>query len=169
MDPGKAGLVPVEGPAQDVRGLDRRRAQAAAVTPGRVRRRGAALAAPTGALPSVAGSAAQSPAPAASWCDRPPRQGYESLERTRVSSPWFSVYRVEPGVYAVYEPHQFQEVISYLILGSKQALLFDTGMGMAGLRPLIGGLTRLPVVVLHSHTHHDPIRRDTQGSSHPAR
>ena len=127
------------------------------MTPGRVRRRAVALAAAVGTLTSVARSAAQSPAPAASWCDRPPRQGYGSLERTRVSSPWFTVYRVARGVYAVYEPHQFQEVISYLILGSKQALLFDTGMGMARLRPLIGELTRLPVLVLNSHTHYDHI------------
>jgi glyoxylase-like metal-dependent hydrolase (beta-lactamase superfamily II) len=37
---------------------------------------------------------------------------------------------VEDGVYAFYEPGNFQEVISYLVLGTQRALLIDTGMGM---------------------------------------
>jgi glyoxylase-like metal-dependent hydrolase (beta-lactamase superfamily II) len=95
--------------------------------------------------------------PAASWCDRSPRAEYEALERIEVSDSWFQVYRVGPGVLALYEPHQFQEVISYLILGSERALLFDTGMGMAPMRPLVERLTTLPVTVLNSHTHYDHI------------
>ena len=72
-----------------------------------------------------------------------------------VASPWFAVYRLEAGVFALYEPFQAQEVLSWLILGEERALLFDTGMGLAPIRPVVEELTGLPVVVLNSHTHYD--------------
>jgi glyoxylase-like metal-dependent hydrolase (beta-lactamase superfamily II) len=93
--------------------------------------------------------------PGASWCDRPPRPGWEAHERVAVASSWFAVYRLEAGVFALYEPFQAQEVISWLILGEEQALLFDSGMGLAPIRPVVEELTGLPVVVLNSHTHYD--------------
>lgn len=86
---------------------------------------------------------------------RPPRPGWERHERVAVASSWFAVYRIEEGVYALHEPHQAQEVISWLILGEERALLFDTGMGLAPIRLVVEELTRLPVVVLNSHTHYD--------------
>jgi glyoxylase-like metal-dependent hydrolase (beta-lactamase superfamily II) len=90
-----------------------------------------------------------------SWCARPPRPGWEAFERVDVASPWFAVYRLEAGVHALYEPFQAQEIISYLVQGNERALLFDTGMGLAPIRPVVEELTRLPVVVLNSHTHYD--------------
>jgi len=93
----------------------------------------------------------------AGWCQSLPRTGYGKLERITVSSNWFEVYRVRPGVLAIYEPHQYEEVISYLIVGSKRALLFDTGLGMGDIRKVAEELTRLPVTVLNSHTHFDHI------------
>ena len=63
----------------------------------------------------------------------------------RISDPWYEVYKVAPAVYAIYEPHQFEETISYLIVGDKQALLFDTGMGISDLRKVIAALTGLPL------------------------
>ena len=91
----------------------------------------------------------------ASWCDRPPRPGWAAHERVAVASSWFAVYRLEAGVFALYEPFQAQEVISWLILGEERALVFDTGMGLAPIRPVVEELTGLPVVVLNSHTHYD--------------
>jgi glyoxylase-like metal-dependent hydrolase (beta-lactamase superfamily II) len=108
---------------------------------------------------SLAGVPA-SPAPAAEserWCDLLPRAAYGSLERIPVSDDWFQVYKVAAGVYAIYEPYQFQEVISYLILGSESAVLFDTGMGIGRIGSLVEGLTRLPVRVVNSHTHFDHV------------
>jgi glyoxylase-like metal-dependent hydrolase (beta-lactamase superfamily II) len=67
------------------------------------------------------------------------------------------VYRVDPGVYAIYEPHQWQEVISWLIVGSRQALPVDTGMGIQDIRAVATSLTKLPIEVLNSHTHHDHV------------
>jgi glyoxylase-like metal-dependent hydrolase (beta-lactamase superfamily II) len=91
------------------------------------------------------------------WCDRLPRAAYASLERVPVSDDWFQVYRVSKDVFAIYEPYQFQEVISYLIVGSKSALLFDTGMGIGRIRPVVEQLTSRPVRVLNSHTHFDHV------------
>jgi glyoxylase-like metal-dependent hydrolase (beta-lactamase superfamily II) len=97
--------------------------------------------------------AAQTP----DWCRDLPRPAYQKLERVKVADPWFEVYRVQPGVFAIYEPHQSEEVISYLILGTKRALLFDTGMGISDIKKLVEELTRLPVSVVNSHTHNDHV------------
>lgn len=91
------------------------------------------------------------------WCRALPRPEYKRLERVHVRDPWFEVYRVAPGVFAIYEPHQAEEVISYLILGTKQAALFDTGMGISDIQKVTAELTALPIVVLNSHTHHDHV------------
>ena len=91
------------------------------------------------------------------WCRALPRPEYKPLERVRVSDPWFEVYRVAPDVFAIYEPHQAEEVICYLIIGTKQALLFDTGMGISDIQKVTAELTELPIVVLNSHTHLDHV------------
>lgn len=91
------------------------------------------------------------------WCRNLPRAEYAQLHRVKVSSDWFQVYRISPGVFAIYEPHQYEEVISYLIVGQRRALLFDTGMGIANIRKTVEELTPLPVSVLNSHTHNDHV------------
>ena len=92
-----------------------------------------------------------------SWCKDLPRAIYTGLERVTVSSDWFLVYKLENDVFAIYEPQQWQEVISYLILGKEKALLFDTGNGIGKISEIVNQLTILPVVVLNSHTHFDHI------------
>ena len=91
------------------------------------------------------------------WCRPLPRVQYRGLERIPVRDAWFEVYRVAPGVFAIYEPHQFEETISYLIAGEKEALLFDTGMGISDIQKVTAELTKLPIVVLNSHTHNDHV------------
>jgi glyoxylase-like metal-dependent hydrolase (beta-lactamase superfamily II) len=91
------------------------------------------------------------------WCKSQPRPAYGKLERVRIPDPWFEVYKIRPGVFAIYEPHQFEEVISYLVIGSEKALLFDTGMGISNIKAVVDGLTGLPVSVLNSHTHNDHV------------
>ena len=108
-------------------------------------------------LPAL--SLAQKPVPAEplrpEWCRDLPRPEYKTLPHVDVHSGWFEVYRVRPDIYAIYEPHQFEEVISYLIVGKRRALLFDTGLGVASIREVVTRLTNLPVTVLNSHTHFD--------------
>ena len=115
--------------------------------------RRASLIATLAAVPLAMPGTTQKP----KWCLAQPRPQYASLERVAVRSTWFQVYRVDPGVYAIYEPHQWEEVISYLIVGTHRALLFDTGMGMDNIRAVVDQLTQLPVDVLNSHTHPDHI------------
>lgn len=91
------------------------------------------------------------------WCKPLPRPEYKRLERVPVGDPWFEVYRPAPNVYAIYEPHQSEEVISYLIVGEKKALLFDTGMGISEIKKVTAELTQLPIIVLNSHTHDDHV------------
>lgn len=91
------------------------------------------------------------------WCRDLPRPVYGQLNRVPVPDNWFQVYLVRPGVFALYEPRQSEEVISYLITGNDRALLFDTGMGISNIRKLAESLTRLPIRVLNSHTHNDHV------------
>lgn len=91
------------------------------------------------------------------WCQPLPRPEYKSLERVKISDPWFEVYKVAPDTFAIYEPHQSEETISYLIAGTQKALLFDTGMGISDIHKVVSELTTLPVVVLNSHTHNDHV------------
>jgi glyoxylase-like metal-dependent hydrolase (beta-lactamase superfamily II) len=105
------------------------------------------------ALCFTSSGAAQKP----QWCQNLPRPAYRKLERVQIADPWFEVYRIRPGIFAIYEPHQFEEVISYLIIGTRRALLFDTGMGISNIQAVVAGLTKLPVSVVNSHTHNDHV------------
>jgi hypothetical protein len=75
------------------------------------------------------------------WCQKLPRPEYSKLQGIPVADSWFEVYKVAPDVFAIYEAHQFEETISYLIVGHVQALLFDTGMGIGDLKALTSKLT----------------------------
>ncbi|MFL6305607.1 MAG: MBL fold metallo-hydrolase [Candidatus Sulfotelmatobacter sp.] len=91
------------------------------------------------------------------WCRALPRPEYKTLERVPVSDAWFEVYKPAAGVFAIYELHQAEETIGYLITGTKRALLFDTGMGISDMKKVTTELTRLPIIVLNSHTHDDHV------------
>ncbi len=91
------------------------------------------------------------------WCRKLPRPIYRSLDRLLADEPWFEVYKIRPCVFAIYEPRQFQEVISFLITGKDRALLLDTGMGIASIRKVVSKLTSLPVIVINTHSHPDHV------------
>lgn len=93
----------------------------------------------------------------AEWCKNLPRPAYSKLELVPTKDRWFEVYKIRPGVFAIYEPHQAEEIISYLIVGTNKALLFDTGMGISNIQAVATGLTKLPVSVVNSHTHNDHV------------
>jgi glyoxylase-like metal-dependent hydrolase (beta-lactamase superfamily II) len=114
---------------------------------------------------SSSSTLAQSQTEKPEWCKPLPRPEYAQLKRILPEEPWFEVYKVAPGTFAIYEPHQSEEVISYLIVGAKQALLFDTGMGIANIHKIVSRLTSLPVVVLNSHTHDDHVGGNWQFNS----
>ena len=70
---------------------------------------------------------------------------------------WFEVYKVSDGTFAICEPGHWEGVISYLIEGRNEAVLFDTGMGIGDIKKVVEQLTRLKVSVVNSHTHFDHI------------
>lgn len=91
------------------------------------------------------------------WWDSLPRPEWGAYEKVEQSEDWFEVYRIDDDIYAIYEPGQFEEVMSFLIIGDDFALLFDTGLGIGNIRNVVDQLTDKNVVVLNSHTHYDHI------------
>jgi glyoxylase-like metal-dependent hydrolase (beta-lactamase superfamily II) len=70
---------------------------------------------------------------------------------------YFAVADLGHGTYAIGEPRYGQCNVSYLILGTKQALLFDTGPGLRDIRTVVHSLTSLPVLAIPSHLHFDHV------------
>ena len=91
------------------------------------------------------------------WWDALPRREWSEFERIDQDQDWFEVYRIADGVFAIYEPGQFEEVISFLVTGEERALLFDTGLGIGDMKRVVEQLTDLEIIVLNSHTHYDHI------------
>jgi len=69
--------------------------------------------------------------------------------------PWFDIKQLFDGVYAFMEPGHYEEVISYLVIGSTRAVLVDTGLGIGDLASEARTLTSLPLSVVNTHAHWD--------------
>ncbi len=82
---------------------------------------------------------------------------FESLQHVPVGGGWFEVYALEHQVFAICEPHHFQEVISYLIIGNDRSVLLDTGMGLANIKAVVEKLTDTPITVVNTHAHFDHV------------
>jgi glyoxylase-like metal-dependent hydrolase (beta-lactamase superfamily II) len=67
---------------------------------------------------------------------------------------WFYWREARPGLWLIAEP---AHVCTWLVVGSERACLFDTGTGLAPIRPVVEAITALPVVVVNSHYHFDHI------------
>ncbi len=91
------------------------------------------------------------------WWDALPRPDWAAYQQIETAHPWFEVYKIRDGILAIYEPGQFEEVISFLIIGEDRALLFDTGLGMGDMAAVVAQLTDLPLTVLNSHSHYDHV------------
>ncbi len=100
-----------------------------------------------------------------SWWENLPRPVYSSLEKINVAQEWYEVYKISHDTLAIYEPFQFEEAISYLVIGKEKGILIDTGTGIGDLRKLVQELTDLPVSVVNTHTHWDHIGANSQFDS----
>lgn len=65
---------------------------------------------------------------------------------------WFATRWLADGVAVLAEPGH---VNSYLVVGSRRAVLFDSGTGIEPILPRVRALTGLPVLVVNSHDHLD--------------
>jgi glyoxylase-like metal-dependent hydrolase (beta-lactamase superfamily II) len=93
----------------------------------------------------------------ADWTRHLPRPAYKNLRRLPAADPWYSIYDLGQGTYAFYEDGQYEESISYLLLGRDRALLIDTGNGIGNLREQVRALTPLPVQLVNTHHHIDHV------------
>ena len=98
-------------------------------------------------------------------CPLPQSSTFSHYKKLAVSDGWFEVYQLPGNLYAFYEPRQDQQVLSYLIVGDKLALLFDSGLGIGDIGGLVRRLTSLPVLVLNSHTHFDHVGGNSEFST----
>lgn len=84
-------------------------------------------------------------------------------KRIPTSENWFEVIKLPNDVYAFFEPGHNEKVNSFLIVGEKRDLLYDTGMGIASIKKAIQevrkieGLPTRETIVLNSHGHLDHI------------
>ncbi len=98
----------------------------------------------------------KSPVPVG-WCNKPLRPELKNLKEIKTHRSWFKIYDVGNHTYAIDEPYNYEETIAYLIIGKNKALLFDTGMGLDSISAVVKELTKLPIMVLNSHTHPDHV------------
>jgi len=81
---------------------------------------------------------------------------------------WFVVRRVTRDTYAVCEPGH---VNSFLLVGTERAVLIDTGLGVAPIRPIVEALSDRPVTVVNTHSPPDHVAGNhefEQIAIHPA-
>lgn len=100
-----------------------------------------------GAIPVLLVAAFAANVRAESWCDA----------TADLPDDWFEVHEAAPGVFSITEARQYEGVTSFLIVGSGRAVLFDSGLGVVPIGPVVQRLTALPVTVLNSHTHFDHV------------
>lgn len=71
-----------------------------------------------------------------------------------VTNGWL-VQQIAPDTYALGEPAEDLDNYEYLLIGQSRALLIDAGNTKRDIRPVLAGLTTLPVTVIPTHLHFD--------------
>ena len=70
---------------------------------------------------------------------------------------WFTVEKIDTDTYVISEYKHWEETHCYLLCGKKQAILIDTGLGVANIKKIADSLTSLPIMVVTTHVHWDHI------------
>ncbi len=87
----------------------------------------------------------------------PLRPQGQLAENERWVDDYFTIADLGSNTYAIGEPRVSGPVFSYLIVGQDRALLFDSGMPLRDMRPVVESLTDRPITVLASHLHYDHV------------
>jgi len=74
-----------------------------------------------------------------------------------MNNNWFEIKKLPGNIYAIMEPYHFQEVISYLIVGSSAAVLLDTGAGIGNIAEAAKSIYGGEITVVNSHVHFDHV------------
>ena len=91
-----------------------------------------------------------------SYCSQP-NDCWDRFEIIPQKQENFTVYKIRPHIFLIRDISCFEDINCYLIIGKDRCLLFDTGLGLGNIKEVVIGLTKLPIVVLNSHTHYDHI------------
>ncbi len=78
---------------------------------------------------------------------------------------WFTVKHIKRSVWGIGEFQHQEEVISYLVVGSNQALLIDTGLGIQNIKSEVKKITDKPIMVVNTHSHFDHVGDNYRFSS----
>jgi glyoxylase-like metal-dependent hydrolase (beta-lactamase superfamily II) len=70
---------------------------------------------------------------------------------------WFTVEEMGYSIFAISEYKHWEQIHSYLVIGSKKAALIDTGLGVSNIKNIVTQLTDLPIQVITTHAHWDHI------------
>ena len=73
----------------------------------------------------------------------------------KVVAGYWRVQQIAPGTFAIGEPQNDPDNYEYLIVGTKRALLVDSGATARDIRAVLATLTSLPVTVIPTHLHWD--------------
>ncbi|MCM1440611.1 MAG: MBL fold metallo-hydrolase [Roseburia sp.] len=74
-----------------------------------------------------------------------------------MANDWFTVEKIDDNTFAISEYGHWEEMHSYLLIGSEKALLIDTGLGVADIKSVVDNLTKLSLTVAATHVHWDHI------------
>jgi hydroxyacylglutathione hydrolase len=70
----------------------------------------------------------------------------------------FAVATIAPGIFALSEPNYYQHNVSYLVVGTRRALMIDSGASTTeDITRVVQSLTDKPVAVIPTHLHFDHI------------
>lgn len=70
---------------------------------------------------------------------------------------WYTLEQIDQQTVAISEYGHWEKVRSFLLIGQKEALLIDTGLGIGSIKEVVDRLTDLPVRVVLTHVHWDHI------------
>ena len=87
----------------------------------------------------------------------PLREQGDLVENEKWFDDYYTVATLGDGLFAIGEPRVSGPVFSYLIIGETRALLFDSGMPLRNIVPVVESLTEKPVTFLPSHLHFDHV------------
>ncbi len=71
------------------------------------------------------------------------------------NNSYYKVTQLDTDLWAFEDVKSSEDSISYLLCGKNKALVFDTGLGLSPVLPLIKEITELPLIACLSHWHFD--------------